>query len=180
MFRETLGRGDCSPDRVLDGHECRPQHRTAASYGRPKAWMVRFRRSGTHFVRGQGSSLRPSFGFPRWFPSCSENGTRMRRLLVPGCFCGKFPGLRRLPTLNIQRILAELRMERRRLERAIAALEKIAPSPKKSYRPVAERRSQGARTIIKDRPGHDRQGKLLLFRKPQRTGRPKPSRAEEA
>ncbi|HST12529.1 MAG TPA: hypothetical protein VLL05_19295 [Terriglobales bacterium] len=87
--------------------------------------------------------------------------------------------------MNIRMILNELKAERCRLDRAIAALEKIALASQKKRKSArsAQRRTQAGRLLpkklAKKQPVQELQGKLLLFRKPRRA-RSKPSRAEEA
>lgn len=80
--------------------------------------------------------------------------------------------------MNIRMILAELKAERSRLNRAIAALERLAAAnqkAKKSRRASAQRRRNALSSI----PG-DRRGQLLMFQKPRRSARVKSSKAEEA
>jgi hypothetical protein len=86
--------------------------------------------------------------------------------------------------LNIPRILAELKAQRRRLNRAIAALEKLnyPQKEKRSSRPDNTPRRTQPRTSAssKDLRDKDQRGKLLLFRKPRKNARPRTSQAEEA
>jgi hypothetical protein len=90
----------------------------------------------------------------------------------------KFGVRRKLPLVNIRTILAELKAERSRLNRAIAALERLAAAnqkAKKSCRAPAPRR----REALSSAPGVKR-GQLLMFRKPRSSTPAKPSKAEEA
>ena len=80
--------------------------------------------------------------------------------------------------MKIRKILAELKAERSRLNRAIAALERVAAAnqkAKKSRRASAQRR----RDALSSAPAEKR-GKLLMFRKLRRTGLAKPSKVGEA
>jgi hypothetical protein len=73
-----------------------------------------------------------------------------------------------MPTLNIPRILAELKAERRRLNRAIAALEKlayIAPKEKRSAHSRNAPRTRQAGPPPPLRNQRRKEGTLLLFRK---------------
>jgi hypothetical protein len=90
-----------------------------------------------------------------------------------------------MPTLNIPRILAQLKAERRRLNRAIAALEKLVYIAQKEKRPTRSgnaprRRQPGNPPPLKDQRSKEQRGKLLLFRKPRKSVRSKSSQAEEA
>jgi hypothetical protein len=101
------------------------------------------------------------------------------------CFIRKNSPDRGEPTLNIPRILAELKAERRRLNRAIVALEKLTYLPPKGKRSsrsgTKPRRTQpGASLLFKDQRRKDQQGKLLMFRKPRKNGRSRSSQAEQA
>jgi hypothetical protein len=90
----------------------------------------------------------------------------------------KFGVRRKLPLVNIRRILAELKSERSRLNRAIVALERLAAANrkgKKSRRASVQRR----RDALSSAPGEKR-GQLLMFRKVRTSTRAKPSKAEEA
>jgi hypothetical protein len=87
--------------------------------------------------------------------------------------------------LNIPRILAELKAERRRLNRAIAALEKLVYLPQKEKRSARtgeapRRKRPGTPPPLKDQRRKEQRGKLLLFRKPRKSVRSKSSQAEEA
>ncbi len=87
--------------------------------------------------------------------------------------------------MNIPGILAELKADRRRLDRAIAALEKLVSTASKEKRSAhsgsAPRRKQaGTPAVLKDQRSKEQRGKLLLFRKPRKRVRPKSSQAEEA
>ncbi len=87
--------------------------------------------------------------------------------------------------MNIPGILAELKAERRRLNRAIAALEKLvytAPKERRSsHSGIAPRRKKaGTPPALKDQRSKEQRGKLLLFRKPRKRVRSKSSQAEEA
>jgi hypothetical protein len=94
------------------------------------------------------------------------------------------------PTLNIPRILAELKAERRRLNRAIAALEKLTYLPQKEKRSSRSgstlRRTQPGTSLSskdrggEDQPGKNQRGNLLMFRKPRKNAHPRTSHAEEA
>jgi hypothetical protein len=79
--------------------------------------------------------------------------------------------------------LSELEAERRRIDRAIIALQKIVRTgrkEKRSTRLAGKRRPAQPRTLkIKDHNLQHSRGKLLLFRKPRKM-RSKPSHAEEA
>jgi len=80
--------------------------------------------------------------------------------------------------VNIRMVLAELKAERSRLNRAIAALERLASAnrkAKKARRVAAQRR----RDALSSAPGEKR-GQLLMFRKLRRNTLAKPSKAEEA
>ena len=91
---------------------------------------------------------------------------------------GKNSGALRRPLVNIRTILAEVKAERSRLNRAIAALERLAAAKqkaKKSGRALAQRR----RDALSSAPGEIR-GQLLMFRKPRKITLAKPSKAEEA
>jgi len=87
--------------------------------------------------------------------------------------------------LNIPGILAELKADRRRLNRAIAALEKLvytAPKEKRSSHSSSApgRKQTGTPHALKDQPSKQQRGKLLLFPKPRKRVRSKSSQAEEA
>jgi hypothetical protein len=91
---------------------------------------------------------------------------------------GKIGGTEETALVNIRTILAELKAERSRLNRAIAALERLAAAnqkAKKSRRASAPRR----RDALSSAPAEKR-GKLLIFRKLRRSTPAKPSKAEEA
>jgi hypothetical protein len=91
---------------------------------------------------------------------------------------GKIPGTEETALVNIRTILAELKAERSRLNRAIAALEGLAAAnqkAKKSRRVTAQRRADA----LLPAPKQER-GQLLVFRKPKASVRSKPSKAEEA
>jgi septal ring factor EnvC (AmiA/AmiB activator) len=91
---------------------------------------------------------------------------------------GKNRGTEETALVNIRTILAELKAERSRLNRAIAALERLAAAnqrARKSRRVAAQRR----RDALASAPGEKR-GQLLMFRKLRRSTRVKPSKAEEA
>jgi hypothetical protein len=80
--------------------------------------------------------------------------------------------------VNIARILAELKAERSRLDRAIAALEKLAFAAQK-------KRKRAARSTRRSKTGttpssKDQRGKVILFRKLRKSGNSKGSQAEEA
>ena len=83
--------------------------------------------------------------------------------------------------MNLPRILAQLKAERRRLNTAITALEKVVASTKKQGAPRSDR-SRSAATP----QGHRKtsqapaKGKLLQFRLPRTRVRRKPERVEEA
>jgi hypothetical protein len=90
--------------------------------------------------------------------------------------------------LDIARILAELKRQRRRLDEAITALEDVALRTQKQARPknrqpkkAAKHRRQ-ARTTPRSPHAESipNLGKLIPFRSSRRRARPKPSRAEEA
>jgi hypothetical protein len=80
----------------------------------------------------------------------------------------------RTPLVNVRKILVELKAERDRLNRAIAALEKLAPQRKS--RPVS-----GSRMADTPTPApKEKRGQLLAFRKPKVSVRSRTSKAEEA
>jgi hypothetical protein len=82
--------------------------------------------------------------------------------------------------VKIARILAELKAERQRLNRAIAALEKLAfaaRSEKRSALSTPAPRRDHKRTKL---PPKGQPGKVILFRKLRKSGRSKGSQAEEA
>ena len=90
---------------------------------------------------------------------------------------GKNSGTEESALVNIRKILAELKAERSRLNRAIVVLEKLQPAIQKergSRRPSEQRR----RDSVSSAP-RERRGELLMFRKPK-VSRSKPSKAEEA
>jgi hypothetical protein len=110
--------------------------------------------------------------------SCSEIGTKSPHFSVYLLYQQKSWRLRRLPTVNIARILAELKAERSRLDRAIAALEKLALAAQKRKKaapstPAQRRARKGLKLPPKER------GKLIVFRKLRKSGS-KPAQAEEA
>jgi hypothetical protein len=79
--------------------------------------------------------------------------------------------------VNIRKILAELKAERSRLNRAIAVLEKLQ---------AATQKEKGSRRATERRRGEalspapiERRGEVLMFRK-LKVSRSKPSKAEEA
>ena len=76
--------------------------------------------------------------------------------------------------MNVRKILIELKAERDRLNRAIAALEKLAPQRKS--RPVSGRRMADNPTPAPKK----KRGQLLVFRKPKVSVRSRTSKAEEA
>lgn len=76
--------------------------------------------------------------------------------------------------MNVRKILIELKAERARLNRAIAALEKLAPQ--KKSRPVSGSRMADTPTAAPKQ----RRGQLLAFRKPKASVRSRTSNAEEA
>jgi len=76
--------------------------------------------------------------------------------------------------VNIRNILIELKAERTRLNRAIAALEKLVP-PRKS-----QPSSGGRPTDMLATASQVKRGKVLVFRKPKISARAKASKAEEA
>jgi hypothetical protein len=87
--------------------------------------------------------------------------------------------------LNIPRILAELKAERRRLNRAIAALQKLTYLPQKERRSSRSGSTPGrtqpeTSLSSKDRGGKDQRAKVLVFRKSRKNARPQSSQAEEA
>ena len=87
--------------------------------------------------------------------------------------------------MNIPGILAELKAERRRLNRAIAALEKLvytAQKEKRSSHPGAAPRKKQAETPppLREPGSREQRGKLLLFRKARKRVSSKSSQAEEA
>jgi hypothetical protein len=91
---------------------------------------------------------------------------------------GKIGGTEETALVNIRTILAELKAERSRLNRAIAALERLAVAnrkAKKSRRASPPRRKDA----LSSAPGEMR-GQLLMFRKLRRIAPAKASRAEEA
>jgi septal ring factor EnvC (AmiA/AmiB activator) len=91
---------------------------------------------------------------------------------------GKIRGTEETALVNIRTILAELKAERSRLNRAIAALERLVAAnqkAKKSPRASAQRR----RDALSSAPAEKR-GQLLMFRKIRRSAPAKPSKAEEA
>ena len=91
---------------------------------------------------------------------------------------GKIRGTEEIALVNIRTILAELKAERSRLNRAIAALERLAAAnqkAKKSRRASAQRR----RDALSSAPAEKR-GQVLMFRKIRRSAPAKPSKAEEA
>jgi hypothetical protein len=80
--------------------------------------------------------------------------------------------------VNIRKILAELKAERSRLNRAIVVLEKLM---------AATQKEKGSRRATKQRRGdplssapREKRGELLMFRKPKTSARSKPSKVEEA
>jgi hypothetical protein len=78
------------------------------------------------------------------------------------------------PLVNVRKILIELKAERARLTRAIAALEKLTPQRK-------SRSVSGSRTA--DTPTSapkEKRGQLLAFRKLKVSARSRTSKAEEA
>lgn len=81
---------------------------------------------------------------------------------------------------NINRILAELRKERKKLDHAIAVLEKLTAKPTKQavssdhVRSGNTKRRVSAKTLQKPKTA-----KIILFRR-VRSIRPRPSQAEEA
>jgi len=78
------------------------------------------------------------------------------------------------PLVNVRRILVELKAERTRLNRAIAALEKLVP--KKKSRPS----SRGRPTDSLATDSQVKRGKVLVFRRLKISARAKASKAEEA
>jgi hypothetical protein len=76
--------------------------------------------------------------------------------------------------VNVRKILADLKAERTRLNRVIAAIEKL--TPKKKSRPVLGKTQV---EVLPAAPGEKR-GQLLTFRKLKIRARAKTSRAEEA
>lgn len=86
--------------------------------------------------------------------------------------------------MNIPGILAELKAERRRLQRAIAALEKLVYTAQKekklSYPGAAPRKKQAGTPAHQEQRSKEQRGKLLLFRKARKSVRSKSSQAEEA
>ena len=83
--------------------------------------------------------------------------------------------------MNIAKILAELKAERSRLDRAIAALEKLAfATQRKTKRStLAAPPQRRSKTGAAFSPQHQR-GKVILFRRLRKSGRSKGSQAEEA
>jgi len=87
--------------------------------------------------------------------------------------------------LNIPGILAELKADRRRLNRAIAALEKLVYTPPKEKRSshsssALDGKQAGTPPALKDQPSKEQRGKLLLFPKSRKRVRSKSSQVEEA
>jgi hypothetical protein len=80
--------------------------------------------------------------------------------------------------VNIRKILAELKAERSRLNRAIVVLEKLRDATQKekgSRRATEQRRGD----VLSSAP-REKRGQLLMFRKPKTSARSKPSKAEQA
>ena len=79
--------------------------------------------------------------------------------------------------MNIRKILAELKAERSRLNRAIVVLERLqtATQKEKGSRRATEQRRREA---LSSAP-REKRGELLMFRKPK-VSRCKPSKVEEA
>jgi len=91
---------------------------------------------------------------------------------------GKLRGTEETALVNIRTILAELKAERSRLNRAIVALERLAAAnqkAKKSRRAFVQRRGDAVLSAPKEK-----RGQLLMFRKLRTSVRSKPSKAEEA
>jgi hypothetical protein len=101
----------------------------------------------------QNRRVCPSKAFVR------ENGRRMRG---------------GLSLVNVRKILADLKAERTRLNRAIAAIEKLTPK-KKSRRVSGKTQAE----VLQAASGEKR-GQLLEFRRLKISARAKTSRAEEA
>ena len=83
--------------------------------------------------------------------------------------------------MKIPRILAELKAERSRLDRAIAALEKLASAAQRKTKrsalaaPAQRRSKTGTAFSPQHQPGN-----VILFRRLRKSGRSKGSQAEEA
>ena len=80
--------------------------------------------------------------------------------------------------MNIRTILAELKAERSRLNRAIAALERLAAANQKAKK--SRRASARRRRIALSSAPKEKRGQLLMFRRLKATVDSKPSKAEEA
>ena len=81
--------------------------------------------------------------------------------------------------MNVARILAQLKAERRRLNVAIAALERLVEPVQKQVKPTNRRSPAERKRRSTSRRGAVR-GTLLQFRLPRTIPRSKPDQAEEA
>ena len=84
--------------------------------------------------------------------------------------------------MDIARILTQLKIQRDRLNTAIAALEDISPSAEKSSRPTKRSARRPTKSRPKARtPSSDNEqpmGKLIAFRRTRRRPASKPFKAE--
>jgi len=80
--------------------------------------------------------------------------------------------------VNIRKILAELKAERSRLNRAIVVLEKLQAVTQKEK--GSRRATEKRRVDVLSSTRGERRGQLLMFRKPKTSARSKRSKAEEA